>query len=138
MAQYAAERLKPEPDMGWVDWVREQLGEVRPQVSVPAVSRTRVHRLHASQGQLLAFERNISYHMSEDLKQAGGNEALERPVQLEAKLGTKAHVYDLRTLKYLGQTDRIQMDLSGWEPALFGVTDHEVPIGAFNAGPAGK
>ncbi|HWQ93803.1 MAG TPA: hypothetical protein VN673_19225, partial [Clostridia bacterium] len=138
MAQYAAERMQLEPNLAWLDWVAKQLGDRRPEVVVPPTTRTRVHRLRFSEGQLLAFERNINYHMSEDLKQAGGNEALEKPVQFEAKLGARKHVYDLRALRYLGRTDRIQINLSGWTPALFGATDREVPMETFTALPTGK
>ena len=35
--------------------------------------------------------------MSEDLKQRGGNEALEKPVIFDAQLAAPAHAYDLRS-----------------------------------------
>ena len=78
---------------------------------------------------LLAFERNIDYHMSEELKQAGGNEALEKPIDLAAKLGAPAHVYDLRTGKYLGLTDTIPFTLDPWRPSLFALSDKPLPPG---------
>ena len=96
-------------------------------VSVPAKSRTRIHRYGLPSGaRLLAFERNIDYHMSEDLKQAGGNEALETPVALEARLAQPTHVYDLRAGKYLGQTDRIAFQLDPWQPSLFALLPERV------------
>jgi hypothetical protein len=57
--------------------------------------------------------------MSEDLKQAGGNEALEQPVETEATLAQPAHVYDLRAHRYLGWSNRIVFRLDPWQPSLF-------------------
>jgi hypothetical protein len=57
--------------------------------------------------------------MSEDLKQSGGNEALEKPVEFTARLKAAAHVYDLRTGKYLGLLDQIPFMLDPWQPSLF-------------------
>ena len=71
---------------------------------------------------LVAFERNIDYQMSEDLKQAGGDEAVEAPVKLEAKLTQAAHVYDLRTERYLGYGERFEFTLDAWEPTLLAVS----------------
>jgi hypothetical protein len=96
-------------------------------VDVPLESRTRIHRYLLGKARLLAFERNITYHMSEDLKQAGGNEALEKPIDLEAKLARSAHVYDLRTQQYLGQTDRIRFRLDPWQPSLFALLTEKLP-----------
>jgi hypothetical protein len=76
---------------------------------------------------LVAFERNIDYQMSEELKQAGGNESLEKPVELEAVLAQPAHVYDLRAQTYLGRTDRIGFRLDPWQPALFALTQEKLP-----------
>ena len=89
-------------------------------------TRTRIHRYALGSARLVAFERNIDYHMSEDLKQAGGNEALEKPIDLEAKLAKLAHVYDLRAGKYLGQTDRIAFHLDPWQPSLFALLPEKV------------
>ena len=68
--------------------------------------------------------------MSEDLKQAGGNEALEKPVSFEAKLVGKAHVYDLRSGAYLGETDRIAVSLDPWRPSLFALLPEKLAEGA--------
>ena len=65
--------------------------------------------------------------MSEDLKQAGGNEALEKPVSVAATLATAAHLYDLRTQSYLGRTDRLQFTLDPWQPSLFAALSEQVP-----------
>jgi hypothetical protein len=123
-AEYAADRLKGNLD--WSAWIGAQLKSIRREVSVPASARTRIHRFRLGPHRLLAFERNIDYHMSEDLKQAGGNESLEKSVEITATLSQAAHVYDLRTQKYLGHTDRIQFTLDPWQPSLFAVTQQKL------------
>jgi hypothetical protein len=123
--QYALDRLKGKVD--WSAWIAGQLGPVRPPVTVGPETRTRIHRYKLGAHRLLAFERNINYQMSEDLKQAGGNESLEKPVEVEAKLDARAHVYDLRTGKYLGQVDRFQFTLDPWQPSLFAVARDKIP-----------
>jgi hypothetical protein len=77
---------------------------------------------------LLAIERNVDYHMSEALAQAGGNEALEKPVEAEATLRQQMHVYDLRTRAYLGYRQRIPFRLDPWQPTLLAVADHQVSL----------
>ena len=116
---YLAHRLRG-TDAGWLGWAEAQLRIPR-EVSVPAATHTRIHRYRLGSARLLAFERNIVYHMSEDLKQAGGNEPLEQPVEVEAKLAAAAHVYELRTGKYVGHTDRLIFTLDPWRPSLFAV-----------------
>jgi hypothetical protein len=123
-AEYAADRLKGSLD--WSAWINAQLKSIHPEVSVPASARTRIHRFRLGPHRLLAFERNIDYHMSEDLKQAGGNEALEKPLEITATLSQAAHVYDLRTQKYLGHTDHIQFTLDPWQPSLFALTQQKL------------
>jgi hypothetical protein len=129
VAQYAAERLKPAPDPGWADWLGHQLSFLPPGIQVDASHRVRVHRFEVSRGQLVAFERNLNYHISEDLKQAGGNEALEHAVEVEARLARPMHAYDLRAQKSLGRIDRLRFTLSPWEPALFALTAEALPAG---------
>jgi len=75
---------------------------------------------------LVAFERNIEYQMSENLKQAGGDQALEVPVKIEARLRQQAHVYDLRAGTYLGLTNRIHFTLDAFQPSLFALLPEEV------------
>ena len=67
--------------------------------------------------------------MSEELKQAGGNEELETPVNLAARLAQPAHVYDLRTQNYLGHIDRLNFTLDPWQPSLFALLPEQVPAG---------
>ena len=98
-------------------------------IRVPREACIRTHRYHLGPARLLAFERNIVWQMGEDLKQAGGNEALEKPVTFEAKLPAKAHVYDLRSGKYLGEVASIPVTLDPWQPSLFALTKTKLPDG---------
>lgn len=82
-------------------------------------AHTAIYRYTLGKARLFAIERNINYHMSEDLKQAGGNEALEKPIDLEVRFGAHEYVYDLRKQKYLGQTDHVNFTLDPWQPTLF-------------------
>ena len=122
IARYAVERLKVAPDPAVLDWLGRQLKPLPQTVSVPARSGARVHRFTVARGELIAFERNITYQMSEELKQAGGNEALEKAVELEVTLPAPAHVYDLRTQTYLGKTDHLRFSLDAWQPSVFALT----------------
>jgi hypothetical protein len=102
---------------------------IAPKGDVPYYECIRTHRFRLGNARLLAFERNVDYHMSEDLKQAGGNEALEKPVSFEAKLPGKAHVYDLRSGAYLGDRDRIPVELDPWRPSLFALLPERLAEG---------
>lgn len=123
-AEYAVDRLKG--NLTWSAWIGSQLKGMHVEVSVPLSAQTHIHRFRLGPHRLVAFERNIDYHMSEDLKQAGGNEALEKPVEITATLSAPAHIYDLRTQKYLGHIDRIQFTLDPWQPSLFAVTQEKL------------
>lgn len=112
--------------LAWSQWIAERLGTLKPEVSIQGFTCTRVHRFQAAKARLLAFERNINYQMSEDLKQVGGNEPLEKPVDVEATLVNKAHVYDLWTGKYLGNLQTLRFRLEPWRPSLFAITDKEI------------
>jgi len=103
------------------EWLAGQLRAMPPEIAVPSTASVRTHRFRVSRGQLLAFERQIDYRMSEELKQAGGNEALEKPVEVEATLPQPMHVYELRTQRYLGQTNRLRFTLDPWQPSLFAI-----------------
>jgi Beta-galactosidase len=103
------------------EWLAGQLRAMPPEIAVPVNACVRTHRFRISRGQLVAFERAIDYRMSEELKQAGGNEALEKPVEIEATLPQPMYVYDLRAQRYLGHTDRLRFTLDPWQPSLFAV-----------------
>jgi hypothetical protein len=129
-ALYAAERLGPIPLPAAHDlagWLAAKLQSQRPVISLPPAARVRVHRFRLPGGSLMAFERNIEYAMSESLRQAGGNEALEKPVQLHVTLPQPEHIYDLNTQTYLGRADHIEFTLDPWRPSLFALTPKEIP-----------
>ena len=67
--------------------------------------------------------------MSEDLKQRGGNEALEKPVIFDAQLAAPAHAYDLRSGKFLGLLESIPVNLDPWQPSLYALTKAKLPDG---------
>jgi hypothetical protein len=124
IASYTKNRLAAKPDLSVAEWIegslkiKDQLVVSR-QVTVPLEARAHIYRYRLDHARLLAFERNIDYHTSEDLKQAGGNEQLEKPAPVEARLADPAHVYDLRAEQYLGRTNRIAFTLDPWQPSLF-------------------
>ena len=78
-----------------------------------------MHSFTTRHAQLFAFERNINYQMSEDLKQAGGNGALETNYETVVTVPSTAHLYDLRTSQYLGNTNRLSLRIDPWKPTLF-------------------
>ena len=125
-ARYPSERLKPALIGGLAEWLAGRSKFIPVDISLPAAARVRIHRFTVARGQLLAFERNIDYQMSEDLKQAGGNEALEQPIELEARLKQPHYVYDLRRQSYLGRLDRIKFSLDPWQPSLFALTGEKL------------
>jgi hypothetical protein len=66
--------------------------------------------------------------MSEELKQTGRNEALEKPVEIEAGLGKTAHVLDLRTGKQLGLLAKLRFTLDPWHPSLFAISEGKLEL----------
>jgi hypothetical protein len=124
---YLAERLKPADESRWLNWLKLQLEQHPPEIMVPASAHARVHRFRIHSGRLVAIERNIEYQMSEELKQAGGNQALEQPVKTEALLRQAAHVYDLRAQTYLGFTNRVVFTLDSWRPSMFALLHEKLP-----------
>jgi L-iditol 2-dehydrogenase len=96
ITEYGRTRLQAKADPAWATWIQEQTKAVPREVALSPEQRVRVHRYKLGNARLLAFERNIDYQMSEDLKQAGGNQELEKPVQVNASLAVPAHLYDLR------------------------------------------
>lgn len=92
----------------------------------PYEARTAIRRYTLGAARLVAFERNITYHMSEDLRQAGGNEPLEKPIELQTRFSKAAHVYDLRAQKYLGHTNQLDFSLDPWQPTLLALLPEKV------------
>jgi len=124
---YLADRLKNSVGLAWLEWLNGALESMRPTILLPQAAQVRIHRFRIKKGRLVAFERNIDYQVSEDLKQAGGNQALETPLQTEAMLSEPAYVYDLRSQSYLGHTDRIRFTLDPWHPSFFALLPEELP-----------
>src|SRR5262249_13656997 len=135
VANYPSARLKSQDNLHFPKWITPQLKSLSPEISVPLSAHARIHRFRVPRGELLAIERNVDYHMSEDLKQAGGNDLLEKPVETEATLPHSMHIYDLRSGEYLGHTNRLTFTLRPWQPSLFGMTKQkltaEPPLEAF-------
>ncbi|MGN6387341.1 MAG: beta-galactosidase [Verrucomicrobiota bacterium] len=119
VADYAKDRASGKGD--FAAWVVRQIKNITPTVTVPIEAKIRVHRYKQGSAQLIALERNISYQMSEDLKQAGGNEALESSIDIAIKIITPGHCYDLRTGKYLGESGTLKVHIDPWEPTLLAV-----------------
>lgn len=128
-SRYQTARVSFEPAAReWSQWIHARAGGMKPAVAIEGFTRSRIHRFRTASGRarLLAFERNISYQMSEDLKQAGGNEAMEKPVDIQARIEKPAHIYDLWTGRYLGELETWRFTLDPWRPALFAVTDLKI------------
>ena len=121
MVQLATTRLAPEPPAAWSEWLAAQV-PVPLTVKVPAAARVQIHRFTLGPARLLAFERNISYAMSADLKQAGGNKALEQPIEVTATLDAPMHAYDLRAGRYLGKMAELKFTLDPWHPTLIALS----------------
>jgi hypothetical protein len=97
-----------------------------PDVVITESARARVHRFQLGAARLIAIERNVNYQMSEDLKQAGGNEAFEHPGEFTATFAKPAHVYDLRADQYIGEVKTLHFKLDPWQPSLYAALDHKV------------
>ncbi len=125
---YAVRRLKSEADLQDAAAISAELAAsgVHPPVRVPLEARVRVHRFTAGKARLLAFERNIDYKMSEDLKQAGGNAELEKPVTFTASWEGDAEVVDLRTGRSLGRAHEVEVNLAPWQPSLYALLPEPV------------
>lgn len=123
-------RLSAMPDPALWDWLEGEVG--RGTIKLPPSARARVHRFRAGDALLVAIERNIEYQMSEDLKQAGGNEALEKQVELTARLSPSSptkHIYDLRTGQRLGHGQDWTFTLDPWQPSLFALLEAPAATG---------
>ena len=128
MPDYAARRLKAEGAEEAAKDIAQNLEQagIHPAVRIPLSARARVHRYSLGKARLLAFERNIDYKMSEDLKQAGGNAELEKPVTFKASWDGDAEVVDLRTGKSLGRAHEIEVQLDPWQPSLYALLPEKI------------
>ena len=125
IAAYKTNRLKGDSASDWLDWARQHI-QVPQAVTLSPNARVRIHRFRAGDVRLLAFERNVNYQMSEDLKQAGGNEPLETPIELEATLAAPAYVYDLKAQQFLAHTNRVRFRLDPWQPTLLALLTQQI------------
>jgi hypothetical protein len=128
MVKLAKSRVGDEPQTAWYNWLASQI-PFPPAIKVPASARVQTHRYKLGNARLIAFERNVSYSMTEDLKQGGGNMALEKPVTFDAELPSSSHVYELRSGKYLGQLSKIAVTIDPWQPSLYAITSTKLPEG---------
>jgi hypothetical protein len=129
-AEFPLRRLRSDPPRRFWSWLDGF--PLDTYVQLPPTARARVHLFPLGKATLIAIERNIDYHMSEELKQAGGNEALEKPVDLLARLyvyAYPAHIYDLRTERNVGQGKSWCFTLDPWQPSLFALLREPVPEG---------
>jgi hypothetical protein len=88
--------------------------------------RVRIHRFQLGPTQLVALERNIAYHMSESLKQAGGNEPLEKPVHVNVTLKKSAYVYDLRAQTLQAHGNQLTLEINPWMPTLLALSPEPI------------
>jgi hypothetical protein len=109
------QRMQPGAPFG--QWLAGLRLPAAPPIPLPPEKACRIYRYSISGGRLLALERAVSYHMSEDLKQAGGNEALEQPAEVSLTLPAGQHAYDLRTAAYLG-SGKVTVRVDPWIPSL--------------------
>lgn len=121
VSAYAADRLRTTFHGGeYATQADKRLNRMVPiPVRVPPSARVLTHRYKLGDARLLAFERNIEWKMSEDLKQAGGNAELEKPVTFTAEWDEAAEVVDLLSGKRLGKTNKIEVQLDPWRPSLY-------------------
>jgi hypothetical protein len=123
VGDYPSLRLQSDrqlPD-SWVSHMAAHLSrtQLRAAVRIPPSARVLTHRYKLGTSRLLAFERNIEWKMSENLKQAGGNAELEKPVTFTAEWDEAAEVVDLWTGKRLGRTKKIEVNLDPWRPSFY-------------------
>lgn len=117
------------------DWLRQCLGDLPPAVEVPADAEVRVTRHRLGPARLLAFEQNHVYQMGDDLKDKGATR--KEAVTFTAYLREKSHVYDLRSGKYLGETDNVRISVAPEAPTLLACTKVKLaegdPVAALQA-----
>ncbi len=123
IAGYEKDRAEEGDPLAWARWINGLTTNWVREVRVPLEARVRVHRFRSGSTRLLAFERNVQYRMSEDLKEQKRGGAFDQAVKFEAKLAAPAHVYDLRTSRYLGLTDTLSLSVDPWEPTLLALTE---------------
>jgi hypothetical protein len=117
--EYTKTRLQKEPDPAFPARLAQILAAVPPAFRLDPAARVALFRYRLGDVRLLALERNIDYRMSEELKQAGGNEALEQRVTVAVPLPAESHVYDLRTGAHAGLLKELRVSVDAWAPSLY-------------------
>jgi hypothetical protein len=128
IAAYMKERLGSSPATEFTSWLGKVLQDVPASIKVPASARLRVHRYQSGRAELVALEPNINYQMSEELKQAGGNETLEKPMTCTVGLSQPLFVRDLRLGKNLGRVNQFTLTIDPWEPSLLSIAEQETDL----------
>lgn len=132
IAAYASDRLSAQPSPDWTRWLQSQM-PFTPEIVVTAAAdptlnpHVLVSRFQVGTTQLIALERNIAYHMDESLKQAGGNERLEKPVRVTITLKNSAYVYDLRTESLQADGKSFTLEIDPWKPTLLALSTEPLP-----------
>jgi hypothetical protein len=98
-------------------------GLVPPALVTPACAA--VYRYRLGDARLLGLELLAGEQMGEDLRIQGSSP--NTPVDAELTLAAPAHVYDLRTPRYLGHGVRFLLRLEPTQPALLALLDRHVP-----------
>jgi hypothetical protein len=124
---YAAARLDTVIPSDWKRLAEHCRGVRLPILLAAApAARTQIHRYRLGAATLVAFERNVDYDLSDDIVAARGNVNPEKPIELQARLATPAHVYELRQGAYLGFTDAVLFTLDPWRPSLYALLPEPV------------
>ena len=129
IAGYEAARVTGTNQLDWSRWIGGLTTNWVPEVWIPMEARVRIHRYRLGPVRLVALERNAQYRMSEDLQAQDRADALDKSVTFTARFDRPAHVYDLRTSRYLGRTDSLSLTVPPWEPTLLALLDDALKPG---------
>lgn len=127
-AAYARERLNSNGPGALADWIAAHIPKTPLPVQISPSARIRVHHSRLGNLRLAALERNINYQMSEELKQAGGNKELEKPITIEIRFPDPIHVYDLVKKIDLGHTDHLSITIDPWMPTILAMAPNKADL----------
>jgi hypothetical protein len=129
IAGYETARVTGTNQLDWSRWIGSLTTNWTPEIRIPLEARVRIHRYLFGPARLVAFERNAQYQMSEDLKAQDRANSLDASVTFSAWFDRPAHVYDLRTSRYLGRTTSLSLTVQPWEPTLLALVDDTLKPG---------
>ena len=129
IAGYEAARVTGTNQLDWSRWIGGLTADWVPEVRVPPEARLRIHHYRLGPARLVAFERNAQYQMSENLRAQDRANSLDASVTFSARFDRPAHVYDLRTSRYLGRTNSLSLTVQPWEPTLLALVDDTLKPG---------